>query len=66
MSTTIRVQMKNNSDARKIGSTGKLVWMSAKHNGGKTVIVTVDDSQLDKAVGLLDESHLVASYEVQS
>ena len=64
--TTIRVTCSNNSDARalRVGLDG--LDHKARHNGGKLVIVTVDAADVDAARGLLDDSHAVASYEVQS
>ncbi len=61
--TTIRVTMRNNSDARSFHVLDS-VRHEHRHNGGKLVIVTVDgDSYLEEARGLLDASHAVASYE---
>jgi hypothetical protein len=59
----IRVTCRNNSDARTFPDLGRSA--SSKHNGGKLVIVTCEDSDLDAVKGALEESHAVASYEVE-
>jgi hypothetical protein len=64
--TTIRVTMRNNSDARRADVLDDLASAKARHNGGKLVIVALDASDLARAQEMLDESHAVASYEVQS
>lgn len=66
---TVRVTMKNNSDARKAG-TG--AWPldagdNTRHNGGKLVIITCgSDDGLEELRAELEASHLVASFEVAS
>lgn len=61
---TIRITCSNNSDARDFRLLGTLA--KVKHNGGKLVIAQVTESDLAAAKELLDDSHKVASYEVQS
>jgi hypothetical protein len=66
MSTVIRIQARNNSDAVKMGSGRIRIPGASKqtHNGGKTVIITTD--AIDTTRAWLDDAHEVASYEVQS
>lgn len=62
---TVRVTMRNNSDARRADVLETVGSAKARHNGGKLVIVTVDSDDVSEATQLLDASHAVASYEVQ-
>lgn len=65
MTTTIRIQTRNNSTARAFdlldGTDAK-----CRHNGGKLVIATVDAEDVPAVVAILDESYQIASYEVVS
>lgn len=61
---TLRITMKNNSDARRADALRSIRSAKARHNGGKLVIATVDADDLDAARELLEESHAVASFEV--
>lgn len=63
MNKTIRIQARNNSDARAFGVLDA-TSARVKHNGGKTVIATVDEAELASVVELLDGSWAVASYEI--
>lgn len=65
MTKVIRVQARNNSDCRKFSALDD-VRATAKHNGGKTMIVTCEDADLAAVEAALNESAQVASYEVQS
>lgn len=62
MIKTIRIQTRNNSDARNFRLLGDLA--EAKHSGGKIVIARVEESDLAEVEALLDDSHMVASYEI--
>ena len=64
--TTIRVEMKNNSDARGLRVLASFSGASRKHNGGKVVNVTVRTGDLSLATDALESDNLVASYEVRS
>jgi hypothetical protein len=55
--------MRNNSDARRADVLADIDSASARHNGGKLVIVTLDADDRERAERLLDESHAVASYD---
>jgi hypothetical protein len=61
----IRVQARNNSDARRMDESRDIPGATrVKHNGGKTVIIESDDT--DATGAWLDAAHEVASYEVVS
>lgn len=62
MTTTIRITCRNNADTRKFDVLGDLA--KVKHNGGKLMIATLDDSDLAAVKELLEESRMVAGYEV--
>jgi len=64
---TIRIETRNNADARRMGAYQVQVpgARDVRHNGGKTVIVTVDDPALAAVIAWCDEAREVASYEVQ-
>ena len=66
MTTTIKIEMANNSDARRADVLRSIRGASCRHNGGKIVIATVDSDDLDAARELLEESHAVKSFEVRS
>lgn len=65
--TTIRVTAENNSDARdfwgRVFRGQGIATAKAKHNGGKTVIVTCEDQDLPSVVAALDSSRAVRSYD---
>jgi len=62
--TKLRITMTNNSDARRADILADIRSASAKHNGGKVVIVTIDDDDLEAARDILDGSHQVREWEV--
>jgi len=64
MTTKLRIVMTNNSDARRADILADIRSASAKHNGGKVVIVTIDDDDLEAARTALDGSHQVREWEV--
>jgi len=64
--TTIRIEMKNNNDARGLRVLADFSGASRKHNGGKVVIATVQTGDLSLATDALESDNLVASYEVRS
>ncbi len=64
MNTVIRIKTRNNSDARNFRLLGDLA--DVNHNGGKLVIARVEADDVDAVKALLDDSYMVASYEVQS
>lgn len=66
MAKQIRVTARNNSDARKFDVLDDVRSAKSRHNGGKLVIVTCDDGDLAEVESLLDASHAVSAYEVQS
>lgn len=64
MTTTIKISMHNNSDARKL-SIADVIAVPCKHNGGKVVIATVPVSRVEAVCALLDDDHSVKEYEVR-
>jgi hypothetical protein len=63
---TIRITMRNNSDARACRALPDVGSAKLRHNGGKLVIATVDAADVDAAREALDADHGVSSYEVSS
>lgn len=65
MTKRINVTVRNNSDARKFSALDGLS-ATARHNGGKLMIVTCGDADLAAVEAALDDSAQVARYEVVS
>ena len=65
---TIRIEARNNSDARNTGLWSRSLprTASARHNGGKIVVATCRESDLDAVKETLESMHEVRSYEVES
>ncbi len=57
-----RIEMSNNSDARRADVLTSL-GVKGKHNGGKTVIALVPESDAERAEATLDADYRVRSYE---
>jgi hypothetical protein len=71
MTTTIRITASTNSEASSARSFAAkvlpgLAIKSARHNGGKLVIVDVLTSELAAAETALDAAYSVSAYEVVS
>lgn len=64
MPITVRIKCRNNSDARNFRLLGDLA--DVNHNGGKLVIARVEADDVEAVKALLNDSYMVASYEVQS
>ena len=64
---TIRIETRNNADARRMGAYQVQVpgARTVRHNGSKTVIVTVDEPALATVIAWRDEAREVASCEVE-
>lgn len=64
---TIRVEMTNNSGARKLAGASEWhgITVACRHNGGKTVVMVVATDAADAIRTELDEAHDVRSYETQ-
>lgn len=62
----IAVQMTSNSTASRLNKATRFdnVQCMCNHNGGETVIITVDDKHIVALRAALDDSNSVRSYEV--
>ena len=69
MTTTIKITASTNSAARDAASFARSVLggmaVSARHNGGKVVIVEVESSDVAAAETALDAAYSVTAYEVR-
>lgn len=68
MNKTVRVEMSNNSDARRLSGARQFAGVSVicRHNGGKIVVMTVAVSSLASLESALDASHSVRGYAVEA
>jgi hypothetical protein len=68
MYKTIRVEMSNNSDARRLSGARRFAGVpaSCRHNGGKIVVMTVSADSLAALESALDASHSVRGYAVEA
>jgi hypothetical protein len=62
--TTYIVRMRNNADARRIGSVRIPGAASARHTGGK--MVKIETYAVDTVRAWLDAAHEVNSYEIET
>ena len=60
----LRITMNNNSDARRADVLADIRSAQARHNGGKIVIVTIDDDDLEAARTALEGSHQVREWDI--
>lgn len=61
---TIRVTLRNNSDARPFVAGAAVRGYGARHNGMKTCIVTTNERELADVCAELERDPRVAAYEV--
>ena len=62
--TKLKIELANNSDARRWSAL--LPSVPARHNGGKTMIAIVDDSDVERVRARLDEADAVKSYTYET
>lgn len=65
MTKQIKVTMTNNSAASKL-DIKKIVRCDARHIGGKNVIITIRESELEAVTADMDACHSVAGYEIRA